>query len=200
MQALMILTTPILTMNAFASERQKGTDKLFFTAPVSTAKVVWGKFWAACTLFTIILALSALWVLIVYLIGGELPLLEYLGIWAGMLCLAPAYISLGMLISALSKTPAGALSKSLAVFLLAFSLDTMAAGRHVPASSLKEWAAGRLLLPQPLSEWLHIVSFSDKLQSIVSGIVSPAHLVFFLSFGLAFLFLTSTCLERKRWA
>ena len=61
---LLLLSTPILSMRMLAEERKQKTDQLILTSPVSIGGIVVGKYLAMATVFTIPVAVMALFPLI----------------------------------------------------------------------------------------------------------------------------------------
>ena len=61
---LLLLSTPILSMRMLAEERKQKTDQLILTSPVSIGGIVMGKYLAMATVFTIPVAVMALFPLI----------------------------------------------------------------------------------------------------------------------------------------
>ena len=55
---------PVLTMRLFSEERRQKTDQALFTAPVSLTSTVFGKFFAALTVFLIAQAITVIFELI----------------------------------------------------------------------------------------------------------------------------------------
>ena len=57
---LLIIIIPILTMKSFSEEKKMRTEQLLLTSPVSIAGMVAGKYFAAMTMYTGTLLVSAL--------------------------------------------------------------------------------------------------------------------------------------------
>lgn len=57
---IFLITVPVLTMRVFAEERNKKTDQLILTSPVSLGKIVFAKFLAMVAVFSIAIAVIAL--------------------------------------------------------------------------------------------------------------------------------------------
>ena len=79
---IFLITVPVLTMRVFAEERNKKTDQLILTSPVSLGKIVFAKFLAMVAVFSIAIAVIALSPLLLKALGSA-PLKEsYVGILA----------------------------------------------------------------------------------------------------------------------
>ena len=66
---VLLLVIPLITMRLIADERRNYTAELLFTAPISVRSVVIGKFVAALLLLAIMLALSAINIIILMVHG-----------------------------------------------------------------------------------------------------------------------------------
>ena len=79
---LWMLLCPVLTMRLLAEEKQKKTDQLLLTSPVSLPGIVIGKYLAAVTVLLITAGLTLLFALVVALYGRVYPAelaVNYLG-------------------------------------------------------------------------------------------------------------------------
>ncbi len=56
---ILLLAVPIITMSSFAGERAQKTDALLYSLPLSTAKIVLGKYFAMLTVFLVPTAVIA---------------------------------------------------------------------------------------------------------------------------------------------
>ena len=70
---LWMLLTPVLTMRLLAEERQKRTDQLLLTSPVSLTGIVLGKYLAAVTVMVLTVLLTMVYALIVAIYGQVYP-------------------------------------------------------------------------------------------------------------------------------
>ena len=58
---LLVLLIPVLTMRSFAEEKNKRTDQLLLTCPISVVSIVAGKFLAAFAVFALALAVTLIY-------------------------------------------------------------------------------------------------------------------------------------------
>ena len=89
---IFLITVPVLTMRVLAEERRARTDQLLLTSPVSVGKIVFGKFLALATIYTISVLVICI-APVVLLLFGEIPVLEtyvaIFGFWLyGLACIA----------------------------------------------------------------------------------------------------------------
>src|SRR2546425_9570670 len=77
MSVIMLFMIPMITMGLFSEEKKRGTIELLLTAPLTDLQVILGKFFAAGTVFLILLASTwvPLSVLCIYCSSASGPIL-----------------------------------------------------------------------------------------------------------------------------
>lgn len=178
---LLIFLVPAITMGLWAEERKHGTDELLLTLPAHDADLVLGKYLAALGIYSVALLFSLSHVVVLAWLGSPdrgLMLSTYFGYWL----MGAALLALGMFASLLTDNLTvafilGAVFCAVPVFL-----------RYAGAILTGE--------AQRLAERL---SFVDQFRDLSAGIVTAQAVVYFLSFGLAFLYLNAGLLGRRRW-
>ncbi len=117
MSILLLLLVPVMTMRLIAEEKSTGTLELLFSMPVSIGNILLGKFLAAVTLLSIMLAGSLIFI-IPLLIHAE-P--DFGPIWAGYLgifLIGTCYISIGLFVSSLTENQIVAALGTTAILIL----------------------------------------------------------------------------------
>ena len=116
---------PILTMRVIAEEKRQKTDQLLYSLPLSTAKIVMGKFLATMIVFLVPVLIMCIYpvVLAQY---GEMYLLTAYGSLLAFYLLGGALAAIGIFISSLTENLGFAAGISIAVFLLNYYLVTLA--------------------------------------------------------------------------
>lgn len=95
---LFLLMTPVLTMRILAEEKNRKTDQLLLTAPVSLWKIVIGKYLAMVTVFGLALLITCFYPLILSRFGTvSLPMaytaiLGLFPVWFSLHCHRPVYL------------------------------------------------------------------------------------------------------------
>ncbi|MCL2084469.1 MAG: ABC transporter permease subunit, partial [Oscillospiraceae bacterium] len=181
MLTVLMLTVPVLTMRLFAEEYRRGTDRLLLTAPVTLRAVVMGKLIAAMTVFAVALSNTLIWAEIVALFGG-LNTAEYIGNIFAMLAFASVYISLGLLVSALTGSQTVAVVASLGVFAALFLADV----------------AVSIMPDAPATRFLASFSLFKRYDAFSRGVFSLTDIVFCVTACALFVFLTTAALSRRR--
>ncbi|MBQ2931234.1 MAG: ABC transporter permease subunit [Clostridia bacterium] len=173
----------ILTMRLFAEERNKKTDQLLLTAPVSIPEIVLGKYFAAMAVFGLTLVVSLGFPAVLFMFG-EPSFGEILGSYTGVVLLWGAFIAIGVLISALTESQMIAAVSTFGVLLLIYYMD------GIVANIGTVWIA-------KLLDWLSLFKRYNEFQS---GILNIENVVYYLSFIFIALFLTVRTIEKRRYS
>lgn len=184
MPRLLIFLSSAVTMRVWSEEHRSGTLEPLLTAPVSLPTLVIGKFLACLALVAIGLALTLPLPITVGFLG-ELDWGPVFGGYLASLCLAGAYLAIGLFISARSNSQIVSLIVSTLVCggLYLLGADTLASFFGTRGSEL-----------------LKLLGAGSRFSSITRGVIDLRDLVY--SFSLIGLFLTLNVytLERQRWA
>ena len=108
---------PILTMRVIAEERKQKTDQLLYSLPISTTKVVVGKYLALLVLYLIPLAIISTYPLI-FSQYGEVYLLTSYGSLIAYFVMGAALIAMGVFVSSLTENQGFAAGIGIAAILL----------------------------------------------------------------------------------
>ncbi|MBE5800831.1 MAG: hypothetical protein E7319_00900 [Clostridiales bacterium] len=180
---LCMLLCPILTMRLLSEERQKGTERLPLTSPVSLWRVVTGKYLAAACVLLITIALTNVYTLIIA-IYGTVYAGEWLVGYLGFTLQSLGFLALDLLVSCFAKNQmTGAIAGFAANFFL-WMVDLLADRMSI------EW----------LGAALGFVSLYDRYEPFLLGQLSPACVLFFLSFILVCLVATVRVLDARRFS
>lgn len=122
---IFVIIVPILTMRVLAEERKQRTDQLLYALPISTTKVVLGKYLALVILYMIPLGIISLYPLI-FAQYGDVYLLTAYGSLFAWLMMGAALIAVGVFLSSLTENQGFAAGLSIAVILFNFYSVTLA--------------------------------------------------------------------------
>lgn len=114
---IFVVIVPILTMRVLAEERKQKTDQLLYSLPVSTTKVILGKFFALLVVYLIPLCIISVYPLI-FSRYGEVYLLTSYGSMAAFFIMGAALIAVGVFISSLTENQGFAAGIGIAAVLL----------------------------------------------------------------------------------
>jgi ABC-2 type transport system permease protein len=174
---LMLFAVPLLSMGLISGERKSQTLPFLFSAPISLAEIVVGKF------LGLIIFLS---ILVVYI----LLMLSTLNIWAdidfgyllsnslGLILLAASFSALGIYFSSLTSQPIVAAILSFIALFALMGLD-------------------KFFGSQP-NHWFGYISLMKHFQSFSRGIIDSKDIIYFILFITTFLVLTIRRLDSDR--
>jgi ABC-2 type transport system permease protein len=178
-----ILVIPMITMKSWAEERKLGSMELLLTLPFSEWDLVLGKFIAVMTEVAVLLVLTLPVPLSVMGLGRFDPG-AIAGEYFGALLLGSSASALGLLLSSLSKSQAGAFLGSAVVLVVTMLINNISAGIN---------------LPQVMTGAINFLSLAFHFESFSRGIIDTRDLGFFVISTVLFLFLnTRVILFRKR--
>ena len=181
MSYLWMLLSPVLTMRLLAEERQKKTDQLLLTSPVSLPGIVAGKYLAAVTVLLTAAGLTLLYVLIVAIYGTVYPA-ELAVNYLGFILQGCAFAALGLFLSSCAATPVTAAVLAFGANFLLWILDLLETAVQV------RW----------ISDALKFVSLYNRNEPFLMGQLSFAGTFYDLAFIAVFLALTVYRLDRRR--
>ncbi len=111
-----VVIVPILTMRVIAEERRQRTDQLLYSLPLSTTKVVLGKFLALLTVFLVPMCIISTYPLI-FSRYGEVYLPTSYGSLLAFFIMGAALIAVGVFLSSLTENQGMAAGLGIAVIL-----------------------------------------------------------------------------------
>ena len=172
---------PMIGMRLFAEEKRSGTIELLMTSPLRDWEIILGKWLAALGLYASMLGLSFLSMLFLFKYGQPdwRPLLVgYLGLLLQGGCL----LAICTFISSCTRNQIVAGVVGFVVSLLLWVLDWMSSFDTSPVAKVVGY----------LSVLAHFESFSK-------GVIDSKDIIFYVTFIILGLFLTSRSLESIRW-
>ena len=179
---LVMLLSPMLTMRLLCEERQKRTDQLLLTSPISLAKIVLGKYLAAAAVMLAAVALTNVCTLIVGLYGTL-----YLGEWfvgyLGFTLQSLSFLALDLLVTCAAKSQVTAAISAFAANFVLWMVDLLA----------------DQISPAFAREALHFISLYARYEPFMLGQLSYASVLYFLSFIAVCLTVTVHILDARRF-
>ncbi|MDR0450693.1 MAG: ABC transporter permease subunit [Treponema sp.] len=179
-----VVAVPALTMKSWAEERKLGTMELLLTMPFSEWNLALGKFFASFAALLVILLLSLPLPLCI-LPRGEFDGGVLAADYTGLLFLGASALSLGLFLSSLFRSQAGAFLGSAGILLAAMLIN------RLPMS---------FSLPQPLADFINFVSLSFHFEAFSRGLIDSRDLAFFTLASLLFLYLNTRVLLFRKWS
>lgn len=180
MSYLWMLLSPVLTMRLMAEEKQKQTDRLLLSSPVSLTGIVVGKYLAALTVMLLTVILTFVYVGIVGAYGAVYPG-EILTGYLGFILQGMAFAAIDLLMSSLASGQVTAVLYAFGANFILWMLDMLSLS--VPA------AVGRVL---------DFISLYSRNEPFLMGQLSFASIIFDLAVTVLALALTVYGLDRAR--
>jgi ABC-2 type transport system permease protein len=175
-------------MRLLAEEAREGTLEVLMTLPMGDFAFVTGKFLAAWTYYTFILALTLVYALVLVAFGSTLDAGLMLSVYAGAWLYGGAVMALSMIWSAVTEDQIVAAflgAATVLVFYLAAILSQLLAGQ--PALAGLSGFVRELSLP---------AHYNDTL---LNGIVRAHDVAYFILLMVAALFITTIIVGTRRW-
>jgi ABC-2 type transport system permease protein len=172
---------PLITMRTYSEEKRSGTIELLLTSPLTDAQIILGKFFGAVALYALMLAVTWIHIGILFIYGNPewKPILSG---YLGLLLMGSSFLSIGLLISSLTKNQIVAGMATFAVLLLLWTMSWMAD------------SAG-----PTMRKVLEGLSITGHFEDFSKGVIALTHLVYYLSFITFGLFLTAKSVDSERW-
>jgi ABC-2 type transport system permease protein len=178
---LVLFLMPMVTMRTYSEEKRSGTIELLLTSPVTDFQIIMGKFLGAVALYVIMLAVTGVHLGLLFIYGNP----EWKPIFTayiGLLLLGSCFISLGLLISSLTKNQIVAGMVTFAVFLMLWVITWIGSFSGPTVDKLTQY-----------------LSIIDHYDDFGKGVLDTTHVIYYLSFITFGLFLTAKSVDTERW-
>ena len=183
-----LLLVPTATMGLWAEERRTGTIELLLTMPITLGEAILGKFLAAWLFIVAGIVLTFPIVLTTCYLGSP-DLGVILCGYLGSMLLAAAYVSVGMMTSALTRSQVISFVLSLLV-----CLGLLLAGWPPVTDMFVKWA------PEWLVNAVASFSFMPHFEAIQRGVINLRDLAYYASVIVFMTFATHVVLENRKSA
>lgn len=178
---IILFVMPMITMRTYSEEKRSGTIELLLTSPVSDLEIILGKFFGAMGLYAGMLGVTLLYMAILFWFGNP----EWKPIAAGylgLLLMGGCFISVGLLVSSLTKNQIVAGVATFAVFLFLWVINWIGETAGPTAREVVSY-----------------LSITEHFDDFARGVIDTKHLVYYLSFITFGLFLTAKSVDSERW-
>jgi ABC-2 type transport system permease protein len=178
---IILFVMPMITMRTYSEEKRSGSIELLLTSPVTDVEIILGKFFGALGLYIAMLAVTLLYMAILFWFGNPewRPLVAA---YLGLVLMGAAFVSIGLLISSTTSNQIVAGVVTFVVFLLFWIVGWFAD------------TAGPTI--GPITSWLSITEHFDDFSK---GIIDTKHVLYYLSLITFGLFLTAKSVDTERW-
>lgn len=178
---------PAVTMRSFAEEKKTGTIELLLTHPLSDIEIILSKYFACIALVILSLLPTLVYYVSVYQLGypqGNIDNGRTWGSYLGLLFLTGGFVSIGIFASSISNNQV--ISFIFAV-LLCFICYTGFAfiGQYVSSGVV--------------GNFIQSIGISMHYSSMSRGVIDTRDVIYFASISIAFILMTRTALESRKW-
>ena len=181
MSSAFLFIIPLLTMNITALESKYGTDKLLYTSPISPFKIVMGKFLAILALYSLALAATCVYPLLLSFYSAP-DFGVFVGNIIGYFLLGIALISIGVFVSTLTTHQVASAILTFAVLLILYLLDWLSPAF---AGSYSNFI-------------IDFFAVSKRFHLFSEGYINIADVVYYLSFAVIFVFFSTVVVKKIR--
>ena len=178
----LLFVTPVITMRLVAEERRSGTLEVLLTSPVTAAEIIAGKFLAALAFYTTLWLPTTIYVVILQQ-HAEIDMGPVLSGYLGVFLIGFLFLGVGTFASTLTDNQLIAAILAFVGLIVLFTVPLVE--QLLVSGSVFKAALAHMDL------WSHMEDFA-------MGVVDTRHVVYALSVGLLFLFLSTRSLELKK--
>jgi gliding motility-associated transport system permease protein len=178
---MILFVMPMVTMRTYSEEKRSGTIELLLTAPLTDFQIIMGKFLGAMALYAVMLAVTTIHIALLFVYGHP-EVKPILTAYLGLFLLGGCFISMGLLISSLTKNQIVAGMVTFAVFLLLWIITWIGSFSGPTVDQLTQY-----------------LSIIDHLDDFSKGVIDTKHLIYYISFITFGLFLTAKSVDSERW-
>ena len=178
---VLLFLLPMITMRTYSEEKRTGTMELLLTSPLTDMQIIFGKFLGAMGLYAAMVAVTLIHTSLLFLYGDP-ELKPVLTAYLGILLMGGCFISVGLLISSMTRNQIVAGTITFAVFLVLWVIN---------------WI-GSFVGPTAQAVLSHL-SLTDHFDDFTKGVLDTKHIIYYLSFIGFGLFLTAKAVDSERW-
>jgi len=178
---MILFVMPMVTMRTYSEEKRSGTIELLLTSPLTDWEIILGKFLGAMALYGAMLLVTMIHVVILFIYGRP-EWKPVVTAYIGLFLMGGCFISVGLLISSLTRNQVVAGIATFSVFLILWIITWIGS-----------FMGGTF---DQLTQYLSIV---DHLDDFSKGVIDTKHVIYYLSFITFGLFLTAKSVDTERW-
>ena len=178
-----ILFVPAVTMRLWSEEYKSGTIELLRTLPFSLFDLIFAKFLSAWLFVSLLIFASIPLALLSWLLGDNFDWGSTFSMYLGSLLMAGAYVSMGLVLSALSR-------EQIVAFILIFLVSVF--------MFLSNYYVINQHLDPSLARVIGFFSHSHHYSSFARGMIAFADLFYYISFTAFMLAVNGWILKKER--
>jgi len=201
LRSFFVVIVPIITMGLLSEDKKRGTDILYYTTPVNLFNVVVGKVLSAFALYAIMFINVIIHIIVTVSCGGVFGV-GAIGTIIVFFFMAFMYISIGLFASAITDSQIVSAIVAFIMILITQILGTIGDYLGTAFTSLFSGLNSKFAyaVGNAISKAITWLDPFLKTQDFRLGIFSVSSLIFLVSVGILFLYLTFRVLDKKRWS
>ena len=201
LRAFFFVIVPIITMGLLSEDKKRGTDVLYYTTPINLFNVVIGKVLAAFALYAIMFVNVIIHIIVTVNCGGVFSV-GAIGSIIVFFFMAFMFISIGLFASAITDNQIISAIVAFVIILVTQILGTIGDYLGSAFTSMFSGINSQFAsnVGNGISKAINWLDPFTKTQDFRLGIFSVSSLVFLVSVGILFLYLTFRVLDKKRWS
>ena len=201
LRSFFFVIVPIITMGLLSEDKKRGTDVLYYTTPINLFNVVIGKVLAAFALYAIMFINVIIHIIVTVNCGGVFSV-GAVGTIIVFFFMAFMFISIGLFASAITDNQIISAIVAFIIILVTQILGTI--GDYLGSAFTSMFSSINTSFANNVGNAISsAINWLDpflKTQDFRLGIFSVSSLVFLVSVGILFLYLTFRVLDKKRWS
>jgi len=195
MSYVIFFLVPLITMKSFAEEKKQKTDQVLLTAPVKNWEIVCGKYLSAVALYFICNLIYFVYAMVLSICakGVSIPWGQFMAAFLGTFLLGASLLAVNLFYSSLTEYQIIAAVVGLGTGLIVMLYDSIlgALQNFIQTLTGSQTRYDFIVLDE--------ISLTGHYSNLIKGVVSPADIIFYLSFIALFLFLTGRVLNKRRF-
>lgn len=201
LRSFFVVIVPIITMGLLSEDKKRGTDILYYTTPVNLFNVVAGKVLAAFALNAIMFINVIIHIIVTVNCGGVFGV-GAMGTIIVFFFMAFMYIAIGLFASAITDSQIVSAIVAFVIIIITQLLGTI--GDYIGSAFTSILSGINSGFAQSVGNGISkAINWLDpflKTQDFRLGIFSVSSLIYLVSVGILFLYLTFRVLDKKRWS
>jgi ABC-2 type transport system permease protein len=178
---------PAVTMRSFAEEKKTGTIELLLTRPLSDIEIILAKYFACIVLVILALLPTLVYYFSVSVLGdppGNIDNGRTWGSYLGLIFLAGGFTSIGVFASCISNNQVVSFMFAVILCFVCYTGFTFI-GQYVSSGAV--------------GNFIQLMGISMHYSSMSRGVIDTRDVIYFISISTAFLLMTRTSLESRKW-
>lgn len=199
---LMMFIGPLITMRLLAEEKNRGTMELLLTHPLRDRDIVFGKYFAALGILTMMVLVMGVYVLIMGRYADVEPAVLLFGMLTVFL-MGAAFVSMGLFVSAITSNQITAGALAFALWFVLWILGSLGSDLpevvSIPATWGDKAADAANFAYSIFRQFVLELPLDAHAKEMAQGVFAPKDVAYYVVFIMFFIFLTFKALESRKW-